>query len=72
MVTGSVNQACVEAATSDLGPGMLAEAREADAAMAPAADMFEMGVKVQSVTRHISRCGPPSSTSSTGPRQPRP
>ncbi len=47
IVTGTVNQACVESGTSDLVRGMLAAASQADVAMAPAADMFEMGVKVQ-------------------------
>lgn len=51
VVTGSVNQACVEAGTSDAVRKMLAEARQADVAMAPAADMFEMGVKVQVLKR---------------------
>src|SRR5206468_8273040 len=51
VVTGSVNQACVEAGTSDAVRKMLAEARQADIAMAPAADMFEMGVKVQVLKR---------------------
>ncbi|WP_406694717.1 PfaD family polyunsaturated fatty acid/polyketide biosynthesis protein [Singulisphaera sp. Ch08] len=51
LVTGSVNQACVEAGTSDPVRKMLAEARQADIAMAPAADMFEMGVKVQVLKR---------------------
>jgi len=51
LVTGSVNQACVESGTSDLVRKMLAEARQADIAMAPAADMFEMGVKVQVLKR---------------------
>lgn len=51
LVTGSVNQACVEAGTSDKVRAMLAEARQADIAMAPAADMFEMGVKVQVLKR---------------------
>ena len=51
LVTGSVNQACVEAGTSDAVRKMLAEARQADIAMAPAADMFEMGVKVQVLKR---------------------
>ncbi len=49
--TGSVNQACVESDTSDLVRRMLAEAQQADTAMAPAADMFEMGVKVQVLKR---------------------
>ena len=47
VVTGSINQACVESGSSDIVRGMLAEAEQADVAMAPAADMFEMGVKVQ-------------------------
>ncbi len=47
VVTGSVNQSCVEAGTSDSVRAMLAQAGPADIAMAPAADMFEMGVKVQ-------------------------
>ena len=46
-LTGSVNQACVEAGTSDAVREMLARAGQADVTMAPAADMFEMGVKVQ-------------------------
>lgn len=51
LVTGSVNQACVEAGTSPLVRKMLAEAGQADVTMAPAADMFEMGVKVQVLKR---------------------
>jgi trans-AT polyketide synthase, acyltransferase and oxidoreductase domains len=51
LVTGSVNQACVEAGTSDIVRQMLAQAEQADTAMAPAADMFEMGVKVQVLKR---------------------
>ncbi|MBV8611351.1 MAG: PfaD family polyunsaturated fatty acid/polyketide biosynthesis protein [Singulisphaera sp.] len=51
LVTGSVNQACVESGTSDVVRRMLAEARQADIAMAPAADMFEMGIKVQVLKR---------------------
>lgn len=51
LVTGSVNQACVEAGTSDAVRAMLAKAQQADVAMAPAADMFEMGVKVQVLKR---------------------
>ncbi len=47
VVTGSVNQACRESGTSDLVRSLLAKAGQADVAMAPAADMFEMGVKVQ-------------------------
>lgn len=51
VLTGSVNQACVEAGTSDTVRQMLAEAQQADCAMAPAADMFEMGVKLQVLKR---------------------
>jgi PfaD family protein len=47
VVTGSVNQACVEAGTCDHTRGLLAKAGMADITMAPSADMFEMGVKVQ-------------------------
>ncbi len=47
IVTGSINQSCQEAGTSDTVRELLAQARQADVAMAPAADMFEMGVKVQ-------------------------
>jgi trans-AT polyketide synthase/acyltransferase/oxidoreductase domain-containing protein len=51
VLAGSVNQACVEAGTSDAVREMLAAAGQADVAMAPAADMFEMGVKVQVLKR---------------------
>ncbi len=47
IVTGSVNQACVESGSSDRVRKMLAEVQQADVIMAPAADMFEMGVKLQ-------------------------
>jgi len=51
IVTGTINQACVEAGTSDDVRQMLAEAGQADVAMAPAADMFEMGVELQVLRR---------------------
>ena len=51
VLTGSVNQSCVEAGTSDTVRRMLAEADQADVSMAPAADMFELGVKVQVLKR---------------------
>ena len=51
VVTGSVNQACVESGTSPLVRQLLSEAGQADVAMAAAADMFEMGVKVQILKR---------------------
>jgi trans-AT polyketide synthase/acyltransferase/oxidoreductase domain-containing protein len=47
VVTGSVNQACMEAGTSEYTRKLLAQASMADVMMAPSADMFEMGVKVQ-------------------------
>jgi PfaD family protein len=51
VLTGSINQGCVEAGTSETVRSMLAEASQADVTMAPAADMFEMGVKVQVLKR---------------------
>jgi trans-AT polyketide synthase/acyltransferase/oxidoreductase domain-containing protein len=51
ILTGSVNQACVESGSSNAVREMLAAAEQADTAMAPAADMFEMGVKVQVLKR---------------------
>ncbi len=51
LVTGSVNQACIESGTCDAVRAMLAQTRQADIAMAPAADMFEMGVEVQVLKR---------------------
>ncbi|WP_285753729.1 PfaD family polyunsaturated fatty acid/polyketide biosynthesis protein [Lentzea sp. NBRC 105346] len=51
VVTGSVNQACVEAGISAEAREMLAAADIADVIMAPAADMFEQGVKLQVLRR---------------------
>lgn len=51
VMTGSVNQGCVESGTCDKVREMLAQAGQADVVMAPAADMFEMGVKVQVLKR---------------------
>ena len=51
ILTGSINQSCVEAGTSETVRNMLSEAGQADVTMAPAADMFEMGVKVQVLKR---------------------
>jgi len=51
VMTGSVNQACREAGTSDTVRQMLAKAEQADVTMAPAADMFEMGVRLQVLKR---------------------
>lgn len=51
VVTGSVNQCARESGLSRDARGLLAEAQSTDVAMAPAADMFEMGVKVQVLKR---------------------
>ena len=51
VVTGSINQACVEAATSPKTRQMLCKADMADVIMAPSADMFEMGARVQVLKR---------------------
>lgn len=51
VLTGTINQACIESGTSDIVRRMLCEAGQADVVMAPAADMFEMGVKVQVLKR---------------------
>jgi len=51
VVTGSINQACVESGTSAAVRRMLAAAESHDVAMAPAADMFEIGARVQVLKR---------------------
>jgi trans-AT polyketide synthase/acyltransferase/oxidoreductase domain-containing protein len=51
IVTGSVNQACLEAGTSTAVKKALSQAAAPDVMMAPSADMFEMGVKVQVLKR---------------------
>jgi PfaD family protein len=51
VVTGSVNQACVESGLSARAKDLLARADVPDVIMAPAADMFELGVKVQVLKR---------------------
>ncbi len=47
VVTGSVNQSAVEAGISAHAKELLCQAGLADCTMAPSADMFELGVKVQ-------------------------
>jgi PfaD family protein len=47
VLTGTINQTAVESGLSERARGMLLDAGMADVAMAPAADMFELGVKVQ-------------------------
>jgi trans-AT polyketide synthase/acyltransferase/oxidoreductase domain-containing protein len=51
VLTGSVNQAAVESGLSEAGKRMLSEADLVDVTMAPAADMFELGVQVQVLKR---------------------
>jgi PfaD family protein len=47
VVSGSVNQACVESGACEYTRQMLAKADMADVGMAPSADMFELGARVQ-------------------------
>ncbi len=51
VLTGSVNQSAIESGLSEDGRLMLAKAGVADVVMAPAADMFELGVNVQVLKR---------------------
>ena len=51
VVTGSINQSCIEAGASIHTKRLLAQAEMTDVMMAPAADMFEMGVKLQVLKR---------------------
>jgi trans-AT polyketide synthase, acyltransferase and oxidoreductase domains len=51
VVTGSINHSCVEAGTSAHVKQVLSQADMADVMMAPAADMFELGVNLQVLKR---------------------
>jgi PfaD family protein len=51
VLTGSVNQACVEAGTSPVAKAMLQDAAFTDVSSGPAPDMFELGAKVQVLSR---------------------
>jgi PfaD family protein len=51
VLTGSINQSCVESGASEHTRNLLSQMEMADVAMAPAGDMFEMGVKVQVLKR---------------------
>ncbi|MFH2202813.1 MAG: PfaD family polyunsaturated fatty acid/polyketide biosynthesis protein [Elusimicrobiota bacterium] len=51
VLLGSAHQACVESGSCDAVRRMLAECGQADTATAPAADMFELGAKVQVLKR---------------------
>jgi PfaD family protein len=57
VLTGSVNAAAVESGLSDDAKEMLAQADLADVVMAPSADMFEFGVKVQVLLRGTRYAG---------------
>ena len=47
IVTGSINQSCLESGLAPAGRELLAKAGQADVVQGPAADMFELGAKVQ-------------------------
>ncbi len=51
ILTGSINQSCVEAGICEDVKKLLCQADQADVAMAPAADMFEIGARVQVLKR---------------------
>lgn len=51
VLTGSVNQASLEAGTSDMAKALLLDAAYTDVASGPAPDMFELGAKVQVLSR---------------------
>ena len=51
VVTGTINQACIEAGTSQFVRDLLATVDATDITMAPSSDMFEAGVKVQVLKR---------------------
>lgn len=51
VLTGSVNQSAVEAGISQQAKELLAQADVADVIMAPAADMFELGVELHVLRR---------------------
>lgn len=53
ILTGSINQCTVEAATSDLVKDMLAQINVQDTDYAPAGDMFELGAKVQVLRKGV-------------------
>jgi PfaD family protein len=53
VVTGSINQACVEASTSHKVKELLAAAAVNDVVMVPSADMFELSVNVQVLKKNV-------------------
>ncbi|BCJ94407.1 2-nitropropane dioxygenase [Anaerocolumna cellulosilytica] len=53
VMTGSVNQSCIEAGTSQEVKTILSKLSMSDVANAPSADMFEMGSRVQVMTKGL-------------------
>ncbi|WP_430754837.1 ACP S-malonyltransferase [Magnetovirga frankeli] len=53
ILTGSINQCTLEAATSELVKDLLQQANVQDTDYAPAGDMFELGAKVQVLRRGV-------------------
>jgi len=53
IVTGSINQCSVEAATSDTAKDLLQQMNIQDTDYAPAGDMFELGAKVQVLKKGV-------------------
>lgn len=53
VLTGSINQCTVEGGTSELAKDLLAAANVQDTEMAPAGDMFEIGAKVQVLSKGL-------------------
>lgn len=53
VLTGSINQATVEAGISDIAKDMLQQTGPRDTAMAPAGDMFELGAQVQVLSKGV-------------------
>lgn len=51
VLTGSINQCTLEAGVAPSARQMLAQAEQTDVALAPSADMFEIGAKVQVLSR---------------------
>ncbi len=53
ILTGSINQCTVEAGTSDAVKEMLQHARVQDTGYAPAGDLFELGSRIQVLTKGV-------------------
>ncbi len=53
VLTGSINQSCLEAGTSEKVREMLCRVTMSDVANAPSADMFEMGSQVQVLSKGV-------------------